>query len=399
MRRALVLLFVLASVALAWALVDKLSVAGSDPDGSAERPPAPVAVEPVERGPITLRRTFSGALEPAAQLVLAPKISGRIDRLLVDLGDTVQRGQVVARLDDAELVQAVNEAEAELAVARATLTAAQSALEISERGLKRAEALRTEGVASESQLDAARTDQVTARAEVDLAAAGIPRASASLEAARIRLGYARVAADWNEGDDHRVVGERFVDEGANVGQNAALLSILELDPLLAVIQAPERDYPRISVGQAAVLTTDAYPGRTFEAHVARIAPVFRRSTRQARIELSVANEDSFLKPGMFVRATLALESVPEATVVPYEALTQRGDETGVFVVDAAGERASWRPVEPGIREGDRIEVLGPGVTGRVVVLGQELCDDGGPVTIPDSRSTRAEAAEAVPHAP
>lgn len=400
MRRALVLVPVLALAAvLAWAIADKLADARSGPDAGDPVPAAPVAVQPVERGPITLRRTFSGALEAAAELVLAPKISGRIDRLLVDLGDTVERGQVVARLDDAELVQAVNQAEAELAVARATLTAAESALEISERGLKRAQSLRTEGVASESQLDAARTDQLTARAEVDLAAARIPRADAALESARIRLGYARITADWNGGDDRRVVGERFVDEGANVGQNAPLISILELDPLLAVISAPERDYPRISVGQPAVLSTDAYPGRTFEARVARIAPVFRRATRQARIELSVENPELLLKPGMFVRATLALESVPDATVVPYDALTQRGDETGVFVLDDAGEHALWRAVVPGIREGDRVQVSGDGVTGRVVVLGQELCDDGGPVSIPDAAAVGPSSAPPGPSVP
>lgn len=385
MKRALAILLVLASAAaLAWGVAARLAaIERGSVDAAVGRPPAPVAVRPVERGPITLRRTFSGTLEAVAELVVAAEIAGRVERLLVDLGDPVERGQVVARLDDAELVQAVHQAEADLAVTKARLAAARSSLEIAERDLERAQKLRREGVASESQLDAARADEVAARAQVELAQAGIPRAEAALESARIRLGHAEITADWNEGDGRRVVAERTVDEGAAVSANATLLSIVELDPILAVVHAPERDYGKITVGQVARLTTDAHPGRTFEARVARIAPVFRRATRQARIELVVPNPDELLKPGMFVRATIELEGIDDAVIVPYDALAERGDESGVFVLDASGERVHWRPVTVGVREGARVQVLGEGVSGKVVVLGQELCDDGGAVTVPD----------------
>jgi len=78
----------------------------------------PVELAPIEHGPIARRRTFSGTLEPHAELVVAPKIAGRIEELAVDLADRVTRGQVVARLDDnAERLQAVAQAEADLAVA------------------------------------------------------------------------------------------------------------------------------------------------------------------------------------------------------------------------------------------------------------------------------------------
>lgn len=352
-----------------------------------ERPPAPVAVAPVEHGPVTLRRVFSGALEPSAELVLAPKIAGRVVRVLVDLGDPVERGQEVALLDDAELVQAVHQAEADRTVARANLAAAKSALEIAQRGLQRARTLREEGVSSESQLDAALAEELAARAQVELAEAGIPRAEAALEAAQVRLGYSRIRADWSEGDDGRVVAERFVDEGETVSANAALFAIVELDPLKAVVFAPERDYGRIAAGQEATLATDAHPGRVFPARVARISPVFRRETRQARIELFVPNAEELLKPGMFVRATLDLERVPDAVVVPYQALSTRGERTGLFVLEPSGERVRWVPVEPGVREGERLQVVGEGVEGRVVVLGQELCEDGGRVTVPEERGS------------
>ena len=372
--------------ALGWAIADRLrALDASAAGGPPAAPPAPVAVRPAERGPITLQRTFSGTLEASSEFLAAPKLAGRVERVLVDLGDPVQRGQAVARLDDAELVQAVHQAEADLAVARARLAAAGSAQELAARKLKRTEDLRADGVASESELDAARTQELAARTDVDLAEAGVPRAEAALETARIRLGYARVTADWNEGDDRRVVASRLVDEGETVSANAALLSVVELDPILAVLHAPERDYARLVPGQTARLVTDAHPGRVFEARVARIAPVFRRATRQARVELLVPNTEELLKPGMFVRATIELERVEDATIVPYDALTERGEETGLFVLDATGERALWRPVTLGVRDGGRIAVEGLELPEErelvVVVLGQELCDDGAPVTV------------------
>ena len=90
---------------------------GSGKRGKASRP-VPVEVARVQRGPIELRRTFSGELEALAEFVVAPKVSGRVERVIVNIGDTVNRGQVVAELDNDEYVQAVTQARADLAVAQ-----------------------------------------------------------------------------------------------------------------------------------------------------------------------------------------------------------------------------------------------------------------------------------------
>jgi RND family efflux transporter MFP subunit len=383
LKRPLVLLVLLAGLgALAWGVVRRLDVleqGEAGPAGAAAN--VPVEVAAIERGPLTLRRTFTGTLEAGEQFVVSPRVGGRIARLEVDIGDVVERGAVVARLDDAEFVQDVNQAEADLAVARASQAEAKALLEIAARELRRLEELRGEGVSSESQVDAARSGELAEKARLEVADANVARAESALESTRIRLGYTRVVADWSGEDGRRTVGERYVDEGGTVSASGALMTIVELDPIVGVVFVPERDYARLAPGQSASLTTDAYPGRVFQARVARIAPVFRSSTRQARIELEIDNPSEELKPGMFVRATIELERLDDAVVVPFEALSERGDETGLFVLDAGGERVSWRPVEVGVREGDRVQVLGEGLRGYVVTLGQALCDDGGRVTV------------------
>jgi RND family efflux transporter MFP subunit len=355
---------------------------GSDAAGeaAAQRPPIPVEVASIERGPLALVRVVTGSLESTAQFVVAAKVGGLVERLEVDLGDTVERGQVVAVLDDDEFEQAVLEAEADLAVAQAGLTEERSALEIAERALSREESLREEGVTSESSLDAARAEVIAGSAGVAVAQARLARAEASLRAARIRVDYARVTADWSGGDDRRVVAERFVHAGATVPANTPLFSIVELDPILAVVYVAERDYGRLAVDQRVLLETDSAASEVFEGRVVRIAPVFRRATRQARVEIELGNPGEQLKPGMFVRAALELEHDEDAAHVPLAALTEREGVTGVFLLSDDGARVRWQPVEAGIRDGLRAQVQ-DGLSGRVVVLGQALLDDAAHVNV------------------
>lgn len=314
-------------------------------------------------------------------MTVAPKISGRVERLECDLGDAVERGQVVARLDDDEFVQAIAVARAELAVARASSGQAEAAAEAAARELERVAALRARGILSEAQLDQARVESQAKRAQKDMAAAQIERAKAALQTARIQLSYTRVSARWTGGSDQRVVSERFVEVGDNVSANAPLFAVIELTPIRGAVFVTEADYVHLAPGQPVSLATDAYPGETFTGRVDRVAPVFRQDSRQARVELLVENEERRLKPGMFVRATVVLTRLANAMTVPEAALTQRDETTGVFVVEGSGDQVRWRPVVVGIRSAGRVQVKGAGLRGRVVTLGQQLIEDGAAISI------------------
>ena len=344
--------------------------------------PVPVEAVQIQRGPIALQRIFSGELEALAEFVVAPKVSGRVERVIVNIADTVKRGQVVAELDNDEYVQAVAQAQADLEVARANQSQAKSALEIANREFKRTESLLKRGIASDSEFDAARQDRLAKQAQLKVAAAQVTKAESSLETANIRLGYTQVTAGWTGGAEHRVVAERYVNEGQTVAANAPLLLIVDLNPIVGVIFVTERDYAHLKPGQLVSLTTDAYPGEQYPGHIERIAPVFRKSTRQARIEMTVDNPQHRLKPGMFIRATVVLAQVPEATIVPEQALTIRDNRSGVFIVSEDGRSVAWREVKAGIREDDRVQVEGEGLSGQVVTLGQQLVKNGSAITIP-----------------
>jgi RND family efflux transporter MFP subunit len=382
-KRSLWLTLIVLGVAtlLAWGIQRRLQLVDQPPERRADHSPVPVEVAAIEHGPIELQRSFTSTLEARAEFVVAPKVSGRVEQLHLDLADDVQRGQVVAVLEDAEYVQAVARAQADLEVARASNAEAESLLQIAERELRRIDELRGRGVTSEAQRDVAKAEQLAKQAQVQVTAARIASAAADLAAARIRLGYTQVSADWHGGSERRVVAERYVDEGETLAANAPLLRIVELDPIVAVFFVTERDYARLRAGQPAVLATDAYPGETFSGRIERIAPVFRESTRQARVELRVANPDRRLKPGMFARATVTLQRVEQAVIVPQQALTSRDGRSGVFLVAPDGSSALWREAAPGIQQGERLQLLDADLAGQVVILGQQLLEDGTPLRI------------------
>jgi RND family efflux transporter MFP subunit len=185
------------------------------------------------------------------------------------------------------------------------------------------------------------------------------------------------------------VAERYVDEGQTVAANAPLLLIVELHPIVGVVYVTERDYARLKPGQLILLNTDAFPGEQFTGRIDRIAPIFLKSSRQARIEMTIDNPQHRLKPGMFIRATVELAREPEVTIVPEQALTRRDDSSGVFIVSEDGRSVSWREVKVGIRQGERVQVEGEGLSGRVVTLGQQLIKDGSTITIPAEQSKGA----------
>ncbi len=342
----------------------------------------PVEAVAIERGPIEHRRVYSGTLEATASFVVAPKVAGRIERLSVDLSDTVQRGQVVAELDDDEYEQAVAQAVAEAAVAKANQTEAHSRLTIAQRERDRVQTLRERGIASDTQFDSVQADLLAAEAALAVAEAQVARAASAVKTAEIRQGYAQVTATWTGGNDSRVVAERFADEGDTVSANTPLMTIVELDPVKAVTFVTERDYSQLAPGQPIVLTTDAYPGRTFAGKIERIAPVFRQGSRQARVEITVPNPGNLLKPGMFIRAEVVLARVEDAVIVPVAALSRRAGEQVLFIVSADGQSVAKRVVTVGVQQGDMVQVTGEGIVGKVVTLGQQLLEDGSAIRIP-----------------
>ncbi|MBK1733915.1 hypothetical protein CKO15_01190 [Halorhodospira abdelmalekii] len=383
----------------------------SESGPSRERGAPAVAVEvgTIERRDLVDIRRLDGSLEARVRYDVAAKVGGELRSLPVRIGDVVERGALLARLDRREIEQEVAQADAELAVARADLAEAQAVLERSRRDLARVEELRERQIATRAELEAAEAQVTIDESREQLAHARIAQRQAALSAANIRLAFTEVRADWEADEgEARVVAERFVDPGATVSANEPLLSLLDLSELRAVVHVPERDYGRLAAGQRAQLQVAAHPERHFEAEIERIAPLFRAGTRQARVELQVPNPEGVLRPGMFARIAVTVGRAEDVVTVPDAALSRRGGETVIFLIeegDSANEtaadttdaddgddaaetappRARRVAVTTGLRADGRTAVVPHDesieLRGRVVTVGQHLIGDEAKVEI------------------
>ncbi|MBM3295307.1 MAG: efflux RND transporter periplasmic adaptor subunit [Candidatus Aminicenantes bacterium] len=367
-----------------WGLYKLLFASGGGgPAGGPRGPVVAVETTPVRRGPIRDIGLFSGTLIPKTSFSVAPKISGKLKRLFVDIGDTVRQGQLIALLEDEEYQQQVLQAEADLRVARANLVEAKSSLELAKRDLERARTLHAKGIQSDAQLDSAIAQAGAQESRYKVAEAQEANRQAALETARVRLSYTQIRAAWERGSETRYVGERFVNEGAMLSVNTQIISIIELQPITAVLFVTDRDYQRLGTGQETTITSGAFTGKTFLGKVVRIAPLLQETSRQARVEVEITNPEGLLKPGMFITAQVEFGARAEATIVPINAVVQRNNLAGVFLADTENMKAGFVPVRIGIVQGEQAEVLEPAsLDGEVVTLGHHLLEDGAGIILP-----------------
>jgi RND family efflux transporter MFP subunit len=305
----------------------------------------------------------------------------------------VKSGQLIGRIDDAEYQQAVIEAEANLKIAGSSLIEAGIQFELARQERERVETLQAKGIASPAELDAAVSNYSAQESRLDLATAQVEQREASLAAARIRLGYTRLAAS-----KPGFIGQRFVDEGALLAPNAAVVSVVGIDSVIVRATVTERDYGAIQPGQSVEVTVDAFPNQQFIGDVARVAPLLDEASRVAEVEVEIANEQRLLKPGMFARAAVQIAHRDSVQTVPTQALVSRNGHPGVFTVAPDCDITQFVLVTVGISTSTQTEILSPQIEGSVVTLGQHLLEDGSPVLVP-TEGERAEGRESGRMAP
>lgn len=395
MKKGIVILVFLGLLgAIGWQIYEKIS-APAQKGGPRRRRNVAVAVEttPVRRLTIRDVGLFTGTLHPRSKFIVAPKIGGRLEKLYANIGDQVKNDQLIAVLEDDEYIQQVDQARAELEVAKANFEESRNGLDIARRELSRVKALRQKKIASESELDTAEAQLRTYDAKQRVARAQVAQKKAALKGAQVRLSYTKICAACEAALGKWVVGERFVDEGAMLAPGSPIVTVLDIGFLTAVIHIIEKDYPKVRVDQSALVSTDAFPGRSFTGKIVRLAPLIKVSSREARVEIQIPNQDSLLKPGMFVRVQIEFAKHHDATVISENALVRRNGHQGIFLADSQTMKARFVPLTLGIIDGELAEVLKPPLSGAIVTLGQHFLQDGSAIILPGREGTRRPAAK------
>lgn len=338
-----------------------------------------VRVAQVKIGDVEERLSYVGSLLAKASVMVAPKISGRVKRLFVDVGDRVKEGQRLATLDKEELTEEVNEAQASLNVYKATLKGKEAELRDIRRRFERAKILFERTLVAREAVDTLETQVLSGGAQVELTKAQVAQMQARLDNARIRLKSTEVIAPFAG-----YVGRRFIDRGALVNANTPLVTIVDISMVKVTVAVVEGDYSKISPGQSATITVDAYPGKSFKGRVVRMAPVLDPETRTGEVEIELPNPLGDLKPGMFARAEIVSQQRRGVLLVPEGAQVKTPGGYGVFKVLEDGSKVGLVSIKPGLSAKGWLEVQGGLQSGdRVVTLGSTLLRDGQRVMIID----------------
>ena len=364
--------------------------------------------------------TAGGYIIPHRKVELAPKITGRVEWVGVEKGDTVTRGQVLLRIEQREFLAATDRAHALLAGARARLQELESGsrpeeIDRARAGveearsnvanavleLERFERLHAEGAVSRQALDVARNRHEVAlsqqaaaqksydlvrigprREQIDLARAQVREAEAVLRAARVDLDNTVIRAPTGG-----TILERLVEPGEIVtisfiggrGAKSAVLSIADLSVLDVEVDVSQNEIGKVRLNQPATIVADAFPDRTYRGAVSEMAPEANRQKATLQVKVRVAQPDGIIRPEMNAKVTF-LEppsgpSGPAKVSAPKEAVFTRDAQRYVFLVD--GGKATARPVRVGAEADGRVEIL-EGLAGgeSVVTRGVEVLKDG-----------------------
>jgi membrane fusion protein (multidrug efflux system) len=319
--------------------------------GGGMRVPMTVELGTVTRGDVAAHLTVVGNLIGLQTVDIAPRTGGRLLSVNVQLGDAVRRGQVLAKVEDREIVEQVRAAEASQEVAKATIRQREADLKVAELNFDRSKNLFERQLLAKQALDDAESRYMAAVAQTDLSRAQLLQNEARLQELRINLQHTSVTSPVDG-----FVGKRNVDPGAMVNTNTAIASVVDISKLRLVVNVVERDLRLVTPGDLADVEVDAYPGEKFKGKIARVSPVLDPATRTAAMEVEIPNSDYKLKPGMYARINLTVEERKNALVVPKTAVVDFENKRGVWKPNQE-KRATFAPVTLGIEGPEQVEIL------------------------------------------
>lgn len=322
------------------------------PGGGAGGPPRPVGVEvaKVSVEPIAEEAVAAGSLRANETVTLRSEVAGRITQVGFTDGARVTRGAVLVALDASLTAAEVEQARAELGLARANY--------------ERTAELARRNFVSESARDTAAANQKVQEAKLKLAEA--------------KLAKAEIRAPFNG-----VMGLRNISPGDFVKDGADLALIEDISTMKVDVRLPERYFGRIKPGQPILLSFDSIPGKTFTARLKAVDAQVDANGRSLLLRGELPNPSGALRTGMFARARVLLRESPAAMLIPEEAITPVGAD--VFVYRIEGGKAMRTKVQTGIRRDGKVEVTsGLSEGDQVVSAGQlRLQRDGMEVRIID----------------
>ena len=325
---------------------------------------SPVHVEMTKVESRSSARTvpLTAELAPFLQTDIEARSPGYVEKVLVDRGSVVHRGQLLVQLSAPEINSQtaaseanLHQAEAELAQAEAQAAAAEST------STKLLEAAKTPGAVAGNELLQAQKQRDAVQALVDSRKAAVKTAKERLQMSQTMESYLRVTAPFDG-----IITDRFVNPGMLIdGGHTPMLKLQQVAHLRLIVPVPETYTGHVVRGMSAVFHIPARPGRSYTAKVARIPNALDQQNRAMMVELDVYNKDGSLAPGMYPTVDWPVTAGGSLLFVPATSVVTTTERT--FVIGSVNGRAHWIDVRKGPAVGDNVSVQGQIAAGQFVV--------------------------------
>jgi HlyD family secretion protein len=330
-----------------------------------------VVVETVtaEREPFAVRGDYSGEFVAERQADVAFEVQGRITDLELDIGDTVEEGDVLAEIDATKYRQSARELAAALNMAKASVGEAEVAIENLEKELERKVPLLENQVISEREIEDLEARVRQAKQKLSVAKAQRDQASARLQNARENVRNSKIRAPFDA-----KIATRYVDLGTFVSPSQPVFRVVSGDVYLK-IDVPEGDASAVAVGEGVSIRLASFGGRDVPGEVARVAPAFDPQTRTLRVDVAVDKAalpdetagNLTIRPGMYAQAQIELGDRKDALTVPKQAILEERDGAP-FVWAVVDGKAEKRELLLGLSSREKAEVVDGLEPGTAVVL-------------------------------
>jgi RND family efflux transporter MFP subunit len=319
-------------------------------------------------------RSYPGTVAARETVAITSRVTGLILSIEVELGDEVNVGDPLIRIDDAEFVKRLRQAQANFELSEAMARRSETDAALAEREFERLRSATEQGLATEQSLDSARAQRESAAANREVARAEVARADAQVEEAELNVRNTQITAPLAGR-----IQARHADPGELASPSSPILTIVDADPADVIVYLPERDLHLARVGRDALVRVRG-GNVEFSGKIARVSPGLRETSRTAELVISVPNEELRLWPGMSADVDLVAREEPSALAIPSESIVFAAEREHVFIVEngiahavaveVGIEQDGYSQVTHGLQEGDTI-----------VVKGQFLIRDGEEVTI------------------
>ncbi len=327
-----------------------------------------------------------GTVRALEQTKIFPRVTGYVRRWLVDIGDKVTAGQVLAEIDTPEL-------DAQLAQARAQLAQAEAAVNqvVAQRDYSRSNTQRYESLADQKLVSRSQVEQTQAQASTDEAGVASARSNVTAQQANVRRlietkGFSRVFAPFAG-----TITTRGVERGDLVTETktAELFTLAATDPIRVFVEVPQTVAPAVRAGSDVVVLVREFPGRKFSGKITRAAGALDPDLHTMTTEIQVPNPDGALLPGMYVQAQVSFPVPHRVVEIPATALYSDAQGLRVAVVDAE-HRLHFAPITIERDTGATLQIAtGLGGDERVVKIAVPGLVEGDPLEVTEARGGSA----------